>query len=83
MAFVFSSFRLNTTKKGTCRATGFCSPRDADGADVSLWMPLVPITTPQIDIDMAKYIVKNVGNRFCELVEQEKEAMSWSPAYCK
>lgn len=40
-------------------------------------MPLLPIVNPQIDVEMAKYIIKNVGNRFCELVEQEKEAMSW------
>ncbi len=26
---------------------------------------------------MAKYLIKNIGDRFCELVEQEKEAMSW------
>ena len=26
---------------------------------------------------MAKYVIANVGDRFCELVEQEKEAMSW------
>ena len=31
------------------------------------------------DIEMAKYIVTHIGDKFCELVEQEKAAMSWVP----
>ena len=40
-------------------------------------MPLPFIIDPQIDVEMARYIIIHVGNRFCELVEQEKDAMSW------
>ena len=65
------------TGKGVYVSSGFSIPTDADAVEISLWMPLRPIIEPQIDVEMAKYIIKNVGNRFCELVEQEKEAMSW------
>lgn len=63
--------------KGGIVSGGFSNPTDADAVDIALWMPMTPIVNPQIDVKMAKYIVKNVGNRFCELVEQEKDAMSW------
>lgn len=35
------------------------------------------VMDPAMDIEMAKYVIDNVGDRFCELVEQEKAAMSW------
>lgn len=73
----FCLCRLTHNAKGHIVSGGFLSPTDADSIDLSLWMPMLPIVDPQIDIAMAKYIIKNVGNRFCELVEQEKEAMSW------
>lgn len=32
---------------------------------------------PELDIETSKYIIAKVGDKFCELVEQEKEAKSW------
>ena len=37
----------------------------------------VLVIEPDIDVVMAKYMITHIGDRFCELVEQEKEAMSW------
>lgn len=33
---------------------------------------------PLLDIETAKYIIAKVGDKFCELVEQEKEARAWA-----
>ena len=35
------------------------------------------VANPLLDTVMAKYIISHVGDQFCQLVEQEKEAMSW------
>lgn len=34
--------------------------------------------SPEIDVSIAKYILSKVGDKFCELVEHEKEARSWA-----
>ena len=36
------------------------------------------VLEPHWDVDTAKYIITNVGDKFCELVEQEKEALTWA-----
>ena len=38
---------------------------------------LSAVMEPALDIPMAKYVIEHVGDRFCELVQQEKMAMSW------
>ena len=56
---------------------GFSEPSDAEADDIELWMPRLPLMEPILDLRMAKYMITNVGDKFCEMVEQEKEAMSW------
>ena len=56
---------------------GFSEPSDAEADDIELWMPRMPLMEPVLDLTMAKYMITNVGDKFCEMVEQEKEAMSW------
>ena len=36
------------------------------------------VSEPAMAVDTAKYIVKHVGSGFCEMIEQEKTAMSWA-----
>ena len=62
---------------------GFSEPSDADVDDIELWYPRFPTTSPAIDLEMARYVMANLGDRFCELVEQEKEAMMWVSADSK
>lgn len=69
--------RLKYSTKGHLTISGFSEPADADADDIELWYPQWPLFEPAIGIEMAKYVIENVGDRFCELVEQEKEAMSW------
>ena len=70
-------FRLKFSNKGHLTISGFSEPADADADDIELWYPRWPLFEPTIGVEMAKYVIANVGDRFCELVEQEKEAMSW------
>ena len=70
-----NSLRYN--QKQALTIAGFSEPTDAEADDIELWMPSTPTMEPKIDLLMAKYLLTNVGDRFCELVEQEKEAMSW------
>ena len=37
-----------------------------------------PAVKKVLTLEMSKYILKNVGDEFCNLVKQEKEAQSWS-----
>ncbi len=75
----FSSFfsRLKYNKNQQLSIAGFSEPADAEADEIELWMPHMPLMEPRIDITMAKYVIDNVGDRFCEMVEQEKTAMSW------
>ena len=74
--------RLKYNPKGVVAAAGFLEPSDADVEDLKLWYPHDSVGTG-LSIEMAKYLVRNVGDRFCELVEQEKEAMGWAPINSK
>ena len=69
--------RLKYNAKGVVGVAGFSEPCDANIEDLELWFPRHPITEPRLSVDMAKYLLQNVGDRFCLLVEQEKEAMMW------
>ena len=68
-------FRLRVDKRNVAHTCGFASEHDATGSDLDLWMPQT--NDSSIAIDTAKYIVSHVGTGFCELIEQEKSAMSW------
>ena len=63
--------------KDVVGVAGFSEPCDANIEDLELWFPRHPITEPRLSVDMAKYLLQNVGDRFCLLVEQEKETMMW------
>jgi len=68
--------RLRYDETGIVRTCGFASADDATGDDLELWMPQV--SEDAMAVDTAKYIVSHVGSGFCELIEQEKSAMSWT-----
>ncbi|KAL8585820.1 hypothetical protein ACOMHN_065170 [Nucella lapillus] len=60
--------------KGTIMKAGFSELSDADPDHIEPWLPRFPIEDPQLDRVMAKFILNKVGDKFCELVQQEKEA---------
>ena len=67
-------FRLRYSQRGFLTIDGFSELSDAEQDDIDPWIPKSPIIPPDLDIESAKFIVKRVGEKFCELVDQEKEA---------
>ncbi|XP_025094129.1 probable JmjC domain-containing histone demethylation protein 2C isoform X4 [Pomacea canaliculata] len=70
--------RLKYSAKGSVTIAGFSELSDADPDDIEPWLPRYPTEDPQLDDENAKFIIAKVGDKFCELVEQEKEAKSWA-----
>ncbi|XP_045138451.1 lysine-specific demethylase 3A-A-like [Portunus trituberculatus] len=69
--------RLRYTKNGQLAVAGFSDPiKDAFGDDLKLWLPDVDNTPSDLDVDISKFLLTHVGDQFCDLVEQEKEAMA-------
>uniref|UniRef100_A0A7R9GZ68 [histone H3]-dimethyl-L-lysine(9) demethylase n=1 Tax=Timema cristinae TaxID=61476 RepID=A0A7R9GZ68_TIMCR len=44
--------------------------------DLKLWLPQTDCPPPDLDVDMTKFLLMQVGDHFCDLLEQEKEAVS-------
>lgn len=69
--------RLRYTKNGQLAVAGFSDPiKDAFGEDLKLWLPEVDNPPTDLDVDTSKFLLTHVGDQFCDLVEQEKEAMA-------
>uniref|UniRef100_A0A7R9ILJ1 [histone H3]-dimethyl-L-lysine(9) demethylase n=2 Tax=Timema TaxID=61471 RepID=A0A7R9ILJ1_9NEOP len=69
--------RLRYTKNGQLAIAGFSDPhRDAAEEDLKLWLPQTDCPPPDLDVDMTKFLLMQVGDHFCDLLEQEKEAVS-------
>ncbi|EEC07701.1 jumonji domain-containing protein, putative, partial [Ixodes scapularis] len=70
------SCRLRYGKNGTVLSGGFSEPSDASEDDLKLWLPPLEHTPKDLDVTTAKIILSHVGDQFCDLVEQEREAQS-------
>ncbi|KAI8792891.1 lysine-specific demethylase 3B isoform X1 [Biomphalaria glabrata] len=70
--------RLKYNPRGLVTIHGFSELSDADPDDIEPWLPRFPIEEPELDVENSKFIIAKVGDKFCELVEQEKEAKSWA-----
>lgn len=69
--------RLRYTKNGQLAVAGFSDPiKDAFGEDLKLWVPDIESPPGDLDVDTSKFLLTHVGDQFCDLVEQEKEAMA-------
>ncbi|KAF4531465.1 hypothetical protein B566_EDAN004236, partial [Ephemera danica] len=66
--------RLRYTKNGQLATAGFSDPfTDASEDDVRLWMPDVVPT--DLEPEMARFLLTQVGDQFCDLIQQEQEAI--------
>lgn len=65
------------TKSGQLAISGFSNPfKDPSPEDTKLWMP-DPINPPvNLDLEMSRFVLTKVGDQFCDLLHQEKQAMS-------
>ncbi|KAL8186927.1 UNVERIFIED_CONTAM: hypothetical protein K2H54_022272 [Gekko kuhli] len=68
--------RLSFSKNGVVRIDGFSSPDQYDDEAVSLWTH-ENYDDDEVDIEMCKYILEHISDKFCQLVTSEKTAMSW------
>ncbi|XP_026478885.1 LOW QUALITY PROTEIN: lysine-specific demethylase 3B [Ctenocephalides felis] len=68
--------KLRYTKNLTLATAGFSDPfDDPTKDDISIWTPKKE-TTLNLDITTSRFILSHVGDQFCDLVEQEKQAAS-------
>ena len=69
----FYDYRKLAYKNNALTIAGFSQPQDATEEDLKLWLPSE--TPPDdLDIETAKFLLTHVGDQFCDLVKQEKEA---------
>lgn len=69
-------YRLRFSQKGFLTIAGFSELEEAERDDIDPWLPHTPVMEPKLDLETSKYIAAKVGDKFCELVEQERHAMS-------
>ncbi|VDI29098.1 Hypothetical predicted protein [Mytilus galloprovincialis] len=68
--------RLRFSQKGFLTIAGFSELEDAEKDDIDPWLPHTPVMEPKLDLETCKYIAAKVGDKFCELVEQERNAIA-------
>ncbi|KAK7074250.1 Lysine-specific demethylase 3B [Halocaridina rubra] len=69
--------RLRYTKNGQLAVAGFSDPiKDVSIDDLKLWVPDSDSPPEDLDVETSKFLLTHVGDQFCDLVEQEKEAMA-------
>ncbi|XP_060527245.1 probable JmjC domain-containing histone demethylation protein 2C isoform X2 [Cylas formicarius] len=66
--------RLRYTKNGQLAIAGFSDPhKDPLEDDVKLWLPNPDSPPSDLDLDTSRFLLKQVGDHFCDLLVQEKE----------
>nr|XP_023022841.1 probable JmjC domain-containing histone demethylation protein 2C [Leptinotarsa decemlineata] len=69
--------RLRYTKNGQLAIAGFSDPhKDALEDDLRLWLPNADTPPPDLDLETSRFLLKQVGDHFCDLLVQEKDANS-------
>ncbi|XP_030757045.1 probable JmjC domain-containing histone demethylation protein 2C isoform X2 [Sitophilus oryzae] len=67
--------RLRYTKNGQLAIAGFSDPhKDALEDDIKLWLPNPDNPPTDLDLDTSRFLLTQVGDHFCDLLVQEKEA---------
>ena len=65
------------TKNGLLAIAGFSDPyKDPSSDDIKLWMPDSESPPNDLDLQMSRLLLQLVGDQFCDLLQQEKEAMA-------
>ncbi|KAI4459227.1 jmjc domain-containing histone demethylation protein [Holotrichia oblita] len=67
--------RLRYTKNGQLAIAGFSDPhKDASDDDLKLWLPSAEKPPQDLDLETSRFILKQVGDHFCNLLAQENDA---------
>ncbi|KAI8421607.1 hypothetical protein MSG28_009618, partial [Choristoneura fumiferana] len=66
--------RLKYAKNRQLAIAGFSDPyKDAEEEDKKLWLSS-SVGAAELDIEMSCFLLREIGDQFCELLQQEKEA---------
>ncbi|XP_054716696.1 lysine-specific demethylase 3B-like [Uloborus diversus] len=68
--------KLCYNRQGTILNAGFSEPSDATSEHLSQWLPETSNPPKDLNIETAKALLEHIGDQFCDLIEQEKEALS-------
>lgn len=69
-----SLFRYN--KNGQLAIAGFSDPlHDPKEDDLKLWVPDIDCPPPDLDLQIARFLLAQVADQFCDLLQQEHEAI--------
>uniref|UniRef100_A0A4W3GCZ4 Probable JmjC domain-containing histone demethylation protein 2C n=1 Tax=Callorhinchus milii TaxID=7868 RepID=A0A4W3GCZ4_CALMI len=68
--------RLAFSKNAVLRTDGFSTPEQYDEEAINLWLSN-DSTDVELDIETSKYILSNIGDKFCQIETSEKAAISW------
>ncbi|XP_065222139.1 lysine-specific demethylase 3B-like isoform X6 [Planococcus citri] len=73
----FAFRRLRYTKNGQLAIAGFSDPhKDPSQEDLNLWLPNFNKPPTDLDLEMARFVLAQVGDQFCDLLNQETEAIN-------
>ncbi|XP_071947193.1 probable JmjC domain-containing histone demethylation protein 2C isoform X2 [Antedon mediterranea] len=65
--------RLKYSRNSNLTIAGFSEPCHCEQEDLDPWLPYPDPDCP-LDVNTSKYILSKVGDQFCDLVQQEREA---------
>lgn len=68
--------KLCYSKNGTILNAGFSEPSEATSEHLNQWLPQLNNPPKDLNFNTAKALVEHIGDQFCDLIEQEKEALS-------
>ncbi|XP_059803336.1 probable JmjC domain-containing histone demethylation protein 2C isoform X3 [Hypanus sabinus] len=68
--------RLAFSKNAVLRTDGFSTPDQYDDEAINLWLPKYSADL-NLDTESSKYILRNIGDTFCQIETSEKTAMTW------
>lgn len=67
-------FRYN--KNGQLAIAGFSDPlHDPKEDDLKIWVPDVDGPPPELDLQISRFLLAQVADQFCDLWQQEQEAI--------
>lgn len=69
--------RLRYTKNGQLAIAGFSDPhKDPSDEDLKLWTPDANNPPTDLDLYQSRFLLSQVADQFCDLLQQEREAMA-------
>ncbi|KFM59229.1 Lysine-specific demethylase 3A, partial [Stegodyphus mimosarum] len=68
--------KLCYNKSGAILIAGFSEPTEATPEHLNQWLPQIHDPPKDLNNETAKSLLEHIGDQFCDLIEQEKEALS-------